>query len=135
MQLKNKSGQQGGDSIIPNQSDKGGTNGTAAADKNGENGNGLKQAGTTRKNSSILEEKSSGLKEYWETPKDVWGFASQTNKIATMILNEEIDIEKARTFAALARTISQAATNKVNIARLTKEAPDLEFENDLFENQ
>ena len=72
---------------------------------------------------------------HWQTPKNVKGLASQANKVATMVLNGELNIDTARTYSAIIRTVAQAVTNETNKARFLRAQPDLEFENDLFEDQ
>jgi hypothetical protein len=52
-------------------------------------------------------------------------FAAQANRLATMLLNGEVDFETARTYAAVARTIAQAMNTEVNRARLEGTMPDL----------
>lgn len=74
------------------------------------------------------EQPSSGSKQHWPTPTNVREFAAQANKIATMVLNNEIDMDKARTFATLARVVTQAASIEVTRSRFLKEAPDLSLE-------
>ncbi len=83
--------------------------------------------------SNPLGEQSKPLKRSWKTPKNIKEFASQCNQVTTMILNEEMDLDRARTFSAVARTVAQAMTSETNKARFLKVLPDLEFEEDLFQ--
>lgn len=79
-------------------------------------------------NSSNSEGPSSVSNESWRTPGSVREFAAQANRVATMVLNGEIDKETARTYSTLARVVAQAASIEVTRARFLKEAPDLSLE-------
>ena len=61
----------------------------------------------------------------WVVPVDPMTFAYQANKVATAILNGEIDLDVARTYASVARTVAQAMNTEVNRARLEQSLPDL----------
>ena len=54
-------------------------------------------------------------------------FAAQANQVATAILNGEVDLDVARTYASVARTVAQAMNTEVNRARLYETLPDLEL--------
>lgn len=60
-------------------------------------------------------------------PKNVREFAAQANRVATAILNNEIDLDTARAYSAVARTVAQAVTAQTVHARFLKTAPDLDF--------
>lgn len=62
------------------------------------------------------------------TPKNVREFASQVNQIASAVLNGEIDLERARVYSGLARTVAQAMSTEVSRARFLAQVPDLTFE-------
>jgi len=62
---------------------------------------------------------------HWAVPVDPMTFAYQANKVATAILNGEIDLDVARTYASVARTVAQAMNTEVNRARLEQSLPDL----------
>lgn len=64
----------------------------------------------------------------WPTPKNVRGFASQVNQVATMVLNGEIDLNNARLYSGLVRTVAQAMSTEVSRARFLSQIPDLSFE-------
>jgi hypothetical protein len=64
----------------------------------------------------------------WRKPRNVREFAAQANEIATLLLNDEIDIEKARGYASLARVVTQAASVEVTRSRFLRTAPDLSLE-------
>jgi hypothetical protein len=57
-------------------------------------------------------------------------FAGQVNKIATMVLNGEIDLDHARVYAGLARTVAQSISLEVTRARFLQTVPDLQLEYD-----
>jgi hypothetical protein len=64
----------------------------------------------------------------WTTPHNVRQLASQANKVATMVLNGDMDPETARTYSALIRTVAQSMSTEVTRARSQKNVPDLTFE-------
>jgi hypothetical protein len=74
------------------------------------------------------KEQLKDLKRYWKTPKTVKEFASQANEVATMVLNDAISMEKARTYSVVARTAAQAITAETARARFLGQEPDLSFE-------
>lgn len=79
-------------------------------------------------NLKTSDAQSSVSNESWRTPNSVRDFAAQANRVATMVLNGEIDKETARTYSTLARVVAQAASIEVTRARFLKEAPDLSLE-------
>lgn len=54
-------------------------------------------------------------------------FASQTNRVATMLLNGEIDLDTARSYSALVRGVAQMMSINVTHARFLKMEPILDF--------
>lgn len=64
----------------------------------------------------------------YRTPRNVRQFASQANLVATAILNGKIDLETARAYSSVARTVAQAITAETTRARFLKTAPDLDFD-------
>lgn len=64
----------------------------------------------------------------YSAPTTVRAFASQVNRIATAVLNGEVDLETARTYSSLARTVAQAVTAETTRARFIQKEPDLTFE-------
>lgn len=83
---------------------------------------------TSTPTSSSSDAPSSDSNKCWRKPKTIKEFASQANAIATMILNGEIDMDKARNYASLARVVAQATSIEVTRARFLKEEPDLSLE-------
>lgn len=69
----------------------------------------------------------------WRKPANVKEFASQVNEVATLVLNGELDIDQARTYASLARVVAQTVSVEVTRSRFLKEIPDLEFGEDTHE--
>lgn len=55
-------------------------------------------------------------------------FASQTNRVATMLLNGELDLDTARSYSALVRGVAQMMSINVTHARFLKMEPILNFE-------
>jgi hypothetical protein len=41
-------------------------------------------------------------------------FAAQANAVATLLLNGEIDVDTARTYSSVARTVAQAMSTEVS---------------------
>lgn len=66
-------------------------------------------------------------KKRWSQPKTVRQFTSQVNAVATRLLNGEIEVDQAKAYSALARTIAQTVTAEVQRARALKRVPDLNF--------
>ena len=64
----------------------------------------------------------------WTLPRNVREFAAQTNTVATMVLKGEIDLERARVYSGLARTVAQAMSTEVSRARFLAQEPDLSLE-------
>jgi hypothetical protein len=81
-----------------------------------------------RRKSRNSVKQSKGSKRHWRPPRNVREFAAQANQVATMVLNSEIDEDKARTYASIARVVSQSASVEVTRARFLKTAPDLSLE-------
>ncbi len=50
-----------------------------------------------------------------------------------MVLNDEIDLDKARIYGALARATVQALSVSVTQSRFSRTVPDLDFSDDLFD--
>ncbi len=79
-------------------------------------------------NSKNSEKPAKSSKEQWQTPKDVKALASQANKVTTMLLTGQIDLETARTYSAMVRGIAQLVGAEVSRARARREEPDLSLE-------
>lgn len=65
--------------------------------------------------------------KHWRTPVNVREFASQANEVASMVLNGEMDVNVARIYSGLARTVAQAMSTEVSRARFLSQLPDLSF--------
>jgi len=52
-------------------------------------------------------------------------FAAQTNAVATALLNNQMPLDTARVYSALARTVAQAMSAQVAVARAKRTTPDL----------
>lgn len=76
------------------------------------------------------EKPSNGSNKFWQKPNNIKEFAAQANKVATMVLNGEIDLESARLFASLGRVVTQATSLEVTRGRFLKEEPNLSLEED-----
>ncbi len=74
-----------------------------------------------------LEEQSNDLKTHWHTPTSARELAKQANKMATMLLNNQIDTQTAQRYSALVRGISQLMSLEVAKARLEKQKIDLDL--------
>ena len=60
-------------------------------------------------------------------------FAAQANRVATMVLNGEMDLDVARTYSSLARTVAQAMSTEVSRARFVQSEPTLTLSQEVFE--
>lgn len=78
-------------------------------------------------------ERSSGSTRRWRQPRNVREFAAQANAVATMVLNGTMDLESARTYSSVARTVAQAMSTEVSRARFVAVEPSLELPDDVFE--
>lgn len=85
-----------------------------------------KQGGNSQMISGNSEKPSSG--STWSQPKDIKQLAAQANKVATMLLNNNIDLEVARSYSAIIRTVAQAVTAETQRARFLKTQPDLSLD-------
>lgn len=70
-------------------------------------------------------EASGGSTRHWRTPRSAREFSAQANRVATMLLNGEIDRDLVQQYSAVARTMVQAISAEVYRARILKEVPDL----------
>lgn len=86
------------------------------------------EGSTSTRKSTRSGGRSSGSKKHWQQPSNAREFASQVNAVATLVLNEQLDLDRARTYASLARVVSQTLSVESTRARFLKEAPDLDFE-------
>jgi len=66
----------------------------------------------------------------WTAPHSIKDFAKQVNLVATMVLNGEIDLDTARAYGQLARTVAQATSIEVTKARFAQQMPDLSLDVD-----
>ena len=99
---------------------------TESINASGEKGH-ISMSQSKSKNS---EKQSKISKKCWREPKNIRQFASQTNSVATMVLNGEIDMDVARAYATLARVVAQSVSIEVSRSRFLKEAPDLSLDDD-----
>lgn len=70
---------------------------------------------------------SSGLKKRWRTPKNVRELATQINQVATLVLNDQIDLERARAFGALTRNVAQLISTEFQRSRSKQQVVDTNF--------
>lgn len=66
----------------------------------------------------------------YKRPTNALEFAAQANRVATAVLNGEINVDTARTYSAIARTVAQALSTEVVRSRFLHTAPDLSFPED-----
>jgi hypothetical protein len=92
-----------------------------------------KRGARSRRTSTGSGGSASGSKLRWKQPRTVKQFASQAAAVGTLLLNGKLDIEVAKSYSAIARTVAQAVTADVNRARFVRAAPDLTFDQDVFE--
>ena len=60
-------------------------------------------------------------------------FAAQANAVATMVLNGTMDLDAARTYSSVARTVAQAMSTEVSRSRFLATEPSLDIPQDVFE--
>lgn len=78
-----------------------------------------------QENSKNSLEPTNSSKKYWQTPKDAKELAKQALEVGALVLNDEIDLEKARTYSSVVRVTTQVITAEVNTARMKGIIPDL----------
>lgn len=93
-----------------------------------------RQAEQSTPTSANSSEQSSASKRQFRRPRNVKEFAAQANAVATMILNGKIDLDTARAYSAIARTVAQAVTAETARARFLRSQPDLTLETDVFDD-
>lgn len=105
---------------------------SAPAQRIGVDGSGTTEfgSGNTSQTSRTSDEPSSASKEPWKRPRNVREFAAQTNKVATDLLNGEMNLDVARTYSSLARGVAQMMSIEVTRARFLKTEPVLEFDDE-----
>lgn len=69
----------------------------------------------------------------WRQPSNVREFAAQANAVATMVLNGEIDVDAARSYSSVARTVAQAMSTEVSRSRFLQTEPSLDIPSDVWE--
>ncbi len=79
----------------------------------------------TRSMPSALPPKD--LKEPYQRPAQAQTLTHQVNDVATKVLNEEIDLDTARVYSALVRSMSQLISVEVVRAKMTKTKPNLDI--------
>lgn len=80
--------------------------------------------------SSTSDAPSTSSTRHWPTPVNVRQFAAQARLVATLILRDEIDLDKARAYSGVARTVAQAMTTETARARFLRSEPDLMFDDE-----
>ena len=71
----------------------------------------------------------------WRQPRNVREFAAQANAVATMVLNGTMDLESARAYSSVARTVAQAMSTEVSRSRFLQSEPSLDLPEDVFEEE
>ena len=80
-----------------------------------------------QENSKNSKKPTSSLKKQWHTPEELKELAKQAVEVGTMILNDDIEIEKARAYSAVVKVTTQAITAEINKARLAGYVPDIDL--------
>lgn len=104
---------------------------------NGSGGSGHIKGGldcSSQQPSTSSDTNSKSSKRLWRQPKTIRQFASQASVVCTMLLNGKLDLETAKAYSAIARTVAQSATAEVTRARFLEQAPELSFETDVFDD-
>ena len=93
-------------------------------------------ASSSPKTSSTSDGRSRPSTRHWRQPTSVRAFAAQANAVATMVLNGEMDLESARVYSAVARTVAQSMSTEVTRSRFLQTEPDLDIPTDeVFEEE
>lgn len=97
--------------------------------RNGGNGAGLPTnvAESLFRIYKTYEQPSAGSMPHFKRPRTAMEFAAQANRVATMILNGEMDVETGRLYSSVARTVAQSLSSEVSRARYLQHEPDLTF--------
>lgn len=88
---------------------------------------------TSTTTSKTSGERTGNSNKHWRNPSGAKTLASQMRAVATLVLNGEIDLDTARVYAAISRATVQALSVHVTQSRFSKQVPDLNFEDDLFD--
>lgn len=72
-------------------------------------------------------EPSSISKKQYSRPANVRELAWQASDVATRLLNGTIDLETARAYGSIVRTVAQAMSAQVQQSRIMRQEPDLTF--------
>ena len=73
------------------------------------------------------EEHQNDSNAQWHTPTNARELAIQANKIATLLLNNQVDINTAQKYSALVRGISQLMSIELSKARIEKTKINLDL--------
>lgn len=88
-----------------------------------------------RRSSKPSDPPSAASSKRWRSPGSAMAFAAQANMVATLVLNGEIDLDTARTYASVARTVAQAMSTEVSRARFVQSIPQLDLSSDVFDEE
>jgi len=80
---------------------------------------------TNQNRSSNFFGPTNDLSEHWLQPTSVQELANQVNSVATKVLNGDIDMGKARTYATLTRVVAQLLAVEVMRSKCLRQPPDL----------
>lgn len=94
---------------------------------------GLKRGDWSLQSSNNYAPLLKGSNRSFRRPSTIKEFVSQVNAVATSVLNGQGNIEVARAFSALARTVAQAMNVEMTKARIAKQSPDMALSDDVFE--
>ena len=92
-----------------------------------QNNTGSEKGSNGLPNSKPSSEQEPALKKRWQKPKNIMDLASQINSVANLVLNDQIDHEKARVYSALIRGVAQACSIEANRHRFSGERPMITF--------
>lgn len=85
---------------------------------------------STLPNSRRSETPVSASKKRWRSPESVKDFTAQAAKVATMLLNGDLDLDTVRAYSTIARTVAQSISAEVQRARFIKQCADLGIDTD-----
>ena len=90
-------------------------------------------AGLSQPTSTSSAGPISGLNKRWRRPTSARQLASQATAVATKLLNGELDLETARAYGTMTRSIAQMLSVEVTKARFLDKEPDMGLGEEVYE--
>ena len=90
-------------------------------------------AGSSPPTSTSSAGPTSGSNKRWRRPTSARQLASQATAVATKLLNGELDLETARAYGTMTRSIAQMLSVEVTKARFLDREPDMGLGEEVYE--